>query len=311
MKKSILQNGRLLPALEASLAEEFDVHGLWNEQDPHTFLQRHGAAFSGLVTSAPVGANAELIHALPKLEVISSFGVGFDKIDLDAAKRRGIRVSYTPDVLNECVADLAFGLLIDVARGISAADRYVRRGDWLNGRFPVMSRVSGKRLGIVGLGRIGQAIVKRAGGFDMEVAYMNRKPAPAPYRFEPSLAALAEWADFLVVAVAGGESTKGLISREILAALGPSGFLINVSRGTVVDEGALVDALRGRAIAGAGLDVFENEPHVPAALLGLDNVVVLPHIASGTAETRGAMADLVLANLRSYFSTGELITPLI
>jgi hydroxypyruvate reductase len=311
MKNQILQNGRLLPVLESMLAEEFDVHGLWNEPDPKAFLKQHGARFSGVVTSAPVGANAELIRALPRLEVIASFGVGFDKLDLDAAKIKGIRVSYTPDVLNDCVADLAFGLLIDVARGISAADRFVRRGDWLKGRFPVASRVSGKRLGIVGLGRIGQAIAKRASGFDMDVAYTNRKPAQLPYRFEPSLAALAEWADFLVVAVAGGAATEGLVSRDILAALGPTGFLINVSRGSVVDERALVDALVGKSIAGAGLDVFENEPHVPPALLDLDNVVVLPHIASGTAETRGAMVDLVLANLRTYFSTGELITPLI
>lgn len=310
MKKTLLQNGRLLPALESRLADEFDVHGLWSEPDPQAFLQRHGERFSGLVTSAPVGADAALMRALPRLEVIASFGVGFDKIDLDAARSRRVRVSYTPDVLNDCVADLAFGLLIDVARGISAADRYVRRGEWRNGRFPVTTRVSGKRLGIVGLGRIGQAIAKRADGFDMEVAYTNRRPAPVPYRFEPTLADLAEWADFLVVAVAGGEGTKGLISRDILAALGPSGFLINVSRGTVVDEQALVEALRERAIAGAGLDVFENEPHVPQELLGLDNVVLLPHIASGTAETRKAMADLVLANLRSYFSTGELVTPL-
>lgn len=310
MKKPILQNGRLLPALESRLAEEFDMHGLWNEADPQAFLQKHGERFAGLVTSAPVGAPAELIRALPKLEVISSFGVGFDKIDLDAAKRSGIRVGYTPDVLNDCVADLAFGLLIDAARGISAADRFVRKGGWLKERYPVTTRVSKKKLGIVGLGRIGQAIAKRASGFDMEIAYTNRTPADVPHRFESSLTALAAWADFLVVAVSGGPSTRGLISREVLAALGPSGFLVNVSRGTVVDEQALVEALASKTIAGAGLDVFENEPHVPPALLDLDNVVLLPHVASGTAETRKAMGDLVLANLHAYFSTGELVTPL-
>jgi hydroxypyruvate reductase len=311
MKKQILQNGRLLPTLESMLAEEFDVHGLWNEPEPQTFLAQHGPRFSALLTSAPVGASAELISMLPNLEVISSFGVGFDKLDLEAAKEKGVRVSTTPDVLNDCVADLAFGLLIDVARGISAADRFVRRGEWTKGRFPVTSRVSGKRLGIVGLGRIGQAIAKRAVGFDMEIAYTNRSPAQVPYRYEPSLAALAEWADFLVVAVSGGSGTKGLISREILQALGPKGFLVNVSRGTVVDERALVEALVARTIAGAGLDVFENEPHVPQELLDLDNVILLPHVASGTEETRRAMGDLVLANLRSYFATKELVTPLI
>lgn len=311
MKKQILQNGRLLPALESRLAEEFDVHGLWSETAPQSFLAQHGARFSGLVTSAPVGASAELMGALPNLEVIASFGVGFDKLDLDVAREKGVRVSYTPDVLNDCVADLAIGLLIDVARGISTADRFVRRGDWAKGRFPVTSRVSGKRLGIVGLGRIGQAIAKRATGFDMDIAYTNRGPAQVAYRYEPSLAALAQWADFLVVAVAGGSGTKGLISREVLQALGPKGFLVNVSRGSVVDERALVEALVARSIAGAGLDVFENEPHVPAALLDLDNVVVLPHVASGTEETRRAMGDLVIANLRSYFATKELVTPLI
>lgn len=311
MKNQILQIGRLPPALESTLAQEFDVHELWNEPKPEAFLLQHGDRFSGLATSAQVGASAELIRALPNVEVIASFGAGFDKLDLEAARSRGISVSYTPDVLNDCVADLAFGLLIDVARRISAADRFVRRGDWATGRFGLANRVSGKRLGIVGLGRIGQAIAKRATGFDMDIAYTNRKPADAAYRFEPSLAALADWADFLVVAVAGGAATSGLISRDILAALGPNGFLINVSRGSVVDEQALVGALRDGAIAGAGLDVFENEPRVPPELLDLDNVVVLPHIASGTVETRRAMADLVLANLRSYFLKGKLITPLI
>jgi hydroxypyruvate reductase len=310
MKKSILQHGRLMPDLEARLAEEFDLHPLYAEPDPQAFLQQRGSDFVGLVTSAPVGADAALIEALPRLQVIASFGVGFDRLDLAAARARGVRVAYTPDVLNDCVADLAFGLLIDAARGISAADRFLRRGDWLDGRFPVRTRVSGKKLGIVGLGRIGRAIARRAAGFDMSIAYNNRRPADAPWRFEASLAALAEWADFLVVTVTGGEGTKALISRDILAALGPSGFLINVARGSVIDEAALVEALREGTIGGAGLDVFENEPHVPPALLGLDNVVLLPHIASGTAETRKAMGDLVLANLQSYFTRGELLTPL-
>ncbi|WP_220806452.1 2-hydroxyacid dehydrogenase [Noviherbaspirillum aridicola] len=309
MKKTILQNGPLMPDLEARLAEGYDVLRLDGGSDARALARRHGENVSALVTSAPVGADAALIEALPRLELIASFGVGYDKIALDTARRRGVKVAYTPNVLNDCVADLAFGLVIDVARGISAADRYVRRGEWPNARFPVRTRVSGKNMGIVGLGRIGQAVARRAAGFDMNIAYNNRRPADSPHRFEPSLAALANWADFLVVTVAGGEHTKGLISREILAALGPQGYLINVSRGTVVDESALVDALRAGAIAGAGLDVFDKEPHVPPALLGLDNVVLLPHIASGTTETRAAMSELVLANLASYFSSGELVTP--
>jgi lactate dehydrogenase-like 2-hydroxyacid dehydrogenase len=214
-------------------------------------------------------------------------------------------------VLNDCVADLAFGLLIDISRGISAGDRFVRRGDWERNGFPLATRVSGKRLGVLGLGRIGQAIAKRSTGFDMEVRYHSRRPmADVSWGYEASAAALADWADFLVVACAGGPSTRHLVSAEVLAALGPKGFLINISRGTVIDEQALVQALAGKRIAGAALDVFENEPHVPAALMSLDNVVLLPHVASNTHETRKAMNDLVASNLRSYFARGQLETPI-
>jgi hydroxypyruvate reductase len=310
IRPRVLQKGRLMPALEAQLNERYDVEGLWQHDDAAAYLEAHGSEFSGLVTSANVGADAQLIDKLPQLRVISSFGVGIDKIDLHAARRKGIAVGYTPDVLNDCVADLAIGLLIDAARGISAADRYVRRGDWQRGPFPLATKVSGKRLGIFGLGRIGRAIAQRAGGFDMSVRYTNRSPvAGAPYAFEPSLVELAAWADFLVIAAAGGPATRAKVSRAVLDALGPQGFVVNVSRGTVIDEPALVEALVQRRIAGAGLDVFEHEPNVPAALLELDNVVLLPHVASGTHETRKAMADLVLANLAGFFAEGKLVAP--
>jgi len=310
IRPRVLQKGRLMPALEVQLNERYDVQGLWQHSDAAAFLEAHGSEFSGLVTSANVGADAQLIDQLPQLRVISSFGVGIDKIDLHAAQRRGVAVGYTPDVLNDCVADLAIGMLIDVARGISAADRYVRRGEWQRGNYPLTTRVSGKRLGIFGLGRIGRAIAKRASGFDMSVRYTNRSPvAGTPYAFEPSLVELAKWADFLVVAAAGGPSTRRQVSAAVLEALGPKGFVINVSRGTVIDEAALVDALVQRRIAGAALDVFEHEPQVPQALFELDNVVLLPHVASGTQETRQAMADLVLANLASYYADGKLVTP--
>lgn len=312
MNKTILQHGRLLSSLEATLASEFDIHPLWAESDPQSFLARHGERFAGLVTSAQVGADASLMRALPALKVITSFGVGFDKIDIDAARNLGIGVSNTPDVLNNCVADLTFGLIIDAARGLSAADRFVRRGEWQQGRFRLATQVTGKRLGIVGLGRIGRAVAKRAAGFDMHIRYTNSRPAEnAPYEFVPALRDLAAWADFLVVTVAGGAGTRNLISADILSALGSKGFLINVSRGTVVDEEALVKVLANGEIAGAGLDVFVDEPNVPPALLELDNVVLLPHIASGTHETRQAMADLVLQNLRSYFDEGRLVTPVV
>jgi lactate dehydrogenase-like 2-hydroxyacid dehydrogenase len=307
MKHRILQHGRLQPALESALAERYDVHPLWAESDPAAFLARHGGEFVALVTRAALGADAALIDAMPALRAISSFGVGLDKIDFEAARRRGIAVGYTPDVLNDCVADTAFGLLIDVARGFSAADRFVRRGDWLEKQFPTATRVSGKRLGIVGLGRIGRVIARRASGFDMEVRYHNRRPATdVPYQYEASLHDLARWADFLVIASAGGSESHHMVSAAVLDALGPRGFLINISRGTVVDEAALVAALEQRLIAGAGLDVFEDEPRVPTALFALDNVVLLPHIASATHETREAMAQLVLENLESFFATGSV-----
>jgi lactate dehydrogenase-like 2-hydroxyacid dehydrogenase len=295
--------------MEKILRDEFGAHRLADETDPGAYVAQHGGEFTALVTSARFGASAAMIAAMPALKVICSFGVGYDTIDVDAATRRGIAVSNTPDVLNDCVADIAFGLLIDVARGISASDRLVRRGDWLKGAFPLQTRVSGKRLGILGLGRIGRVIAKRAAGFEMEVRYHNRRPvAGVDFRYESTLTGLAQWADFLVVASAGGGNTRHLVSAEVLAALGANGYLINIARGSVIDEAALLDALINRRIAGAGLDVYENEPNVPERLFGLDNVVLLPHIASGTHETRQAMADLTLANLRSFCSNGTLLT---
>lgn len=306
----LLQHGRLLPELETAVAAEFDVHRLAEEADPAAFLAAQGQHFTGLVTSAGVGADAALIAALPRLQVIASFGVGVDLVDLDAAAARGIQVSCTPDVLNDCVADLAMGLMLDAARGISAADRYVRQGGWLKARYPLGHRVSGRRLGIVGLGRIGRTIARRAGGFDMDIRYHARRPvADVAWRHEPELVALAEWADFLVVIVAGGAGTRHLVDARVLDALGPEGFLINVARGSVIDEAALVAALQAGRIAGAGLDVFEAEPHVPPELFELDNVVLLPHIASGTVQTRRAMGELVLENLRAFYSDGRVLTP--
>jgi lactate dehydrogenase-like 2-hydroxyacid dehydrogenase len=310
MKPRILQVNRLLPSLEKKLNEAFDVEILSAHADPSAFLAAHGAGFDGIATSARFGADARLIESLPRLKVIGSFGVGYDTIDLDAAKRRGVAVSNTPDVLNDCVADIAFGLVIDVARGLSASDRFVRRGDWRAGAFPLQTRVNGKRLGIVGLGRIGRVIARRASGFDMDIRYHNRRALnDVPFVYEPSLAALAQWSDFLVIASAGGAGTRHLISADIIEALGPAGFLINISRGSVIDETALVDALAAKRLAGAGLDVFEHEPNVPEALLALDNVVLLPHIASGTHETREAMGDLTFDNLRHFFASGQLLTP--
>jgi lactate dehydrogenase-like 2-hydroxyacid dehydrogenase len=306
-KPRILQKGRLLPQLEAALAEAFDVTLLDNEADPEAYLAAHGAEFAGLTSSARFGADRALIEALPNLKVISSFGVGYETIDVAYAQERGIPVGYTPEVLNDCVADTAFGLLMDVARGFSASDRFVRRGEWLKGQFPLATSIAHKKLGILGMGRIGRVIARRASGFDMEVRYYNRREVPdSGFAYEPTLEGLAKWADFLVVASAGGAETRKLVSAKVIEALGPKGFLINISRGSVVDEAALLDALQNKRIAGAGLDVFEQEPSVPEAFFALDNVVLLPHVASATHETRQAMADLVFANLDSFFATGKV-----
>jgi len=310
MKPRVIQIGRLQPSLETALAEEFDTHPLWGEADAPAFLARSGGQFVGMATSARFGADAKLMDALPALRVISNFGVGYETIDVAAAQKRGIAVANTPDVLTDCVADLALGLMIDVARGFSAAERFVRRGDWLKAQFPLATRVSGKRLGILGLGRIGKAIARRAEGFDMQIRYYNRRKLDdVAYGYAPSLVELARWADFLIIAAAGGPATRNLVSTDVIDALGTKGFLVNVARGSVVDEPVLVRALGEKRIAGAALDVFADEPNVPAALLELDNVVLLPHIASGTHETRAAMGNLVVENLRAFFSTGRVKTP--
>jgi hydroxypyruvate reductase len=308
MKQKILQNGRLLPALEAALAERYDVHPLWREADPREFLARHGAQFQGYIASARYGIDAATMDALPDLRVISIFGVGLDAVDLDAAAARGIPVGYTPDVLTDCVADTAMLLLLDIARGGSAADRFVRRGEWAGGgQFRMATSVHHKRIGILGLGRIGRAIAQRAEGFDMQVRYHNRRPLDdVNYGYEPTLHGLAQWSDFLVIAAAGGQHTKHLVSADILQALGPHSYLINIARGSVVDEQALLAALKEHRIAGAGLDVYEDEPRVTPGLLELDNVVLLPHIASNTHETRQAMVDLALANLNDFFDRGAV-----
>lgn len=309
-KEKILINGTLLlQQLEKDLEHDYDVTLLRNQGDPMTFLREHGHQFTGLVTSAGARLPAEIIEALPNLKVISSFGVGYDQLNEEVINPRQIRVGYTPDVLNDCVADLAFGLMIDISRGLSSSDRYVRQGKWPSGPFPLQRRISGKRMGILGMGRIGEAIAKRATGFDMEIGYHNRnKRDDLPHTYLDSPSALAEWSDYLMVAVTGGAGTAKLVNADVLKALGTEGFLINISRGTVIDEEALLDALKARQIAGAALDVFTNEPHVPEGFFDLDNVVLLPHVASATHETRRAMADLVMENLRHYYATGEVHT---
>jgi lactate dehydrogenase-like 2-hydroxyacid dehydrogenase len=263
------------------------------------------------VTSGLWGVRAEHLDRLPNLGAVVNFGVGYDTTDVAEARRRGVVVSNTPGVLTDCVADTTVWLVLDTMRRLSAADRFVRRGEWEAGRVPALARrVTGARVGILGLGRIGQAVARRLAGFDTDLAYTGRSEKPGvPYRFVPDLVDLAREVDVLVVAAAGGDSSRHLVDRTVLDALGPDGFLVNVARGSVVDEEALVAALEAGRLAGAGLDVFADEPHVPEALLARDDVTLLPHVGSGTVETREAIGELALANVHQFLRDGSLLTP--
>lgn len=259
------------------------------------------------------GIDAATMDACPDLKMISLAVVGYDRVDLNHARQRGIRVTNTPDVLTDDVADLAIGLMLAVARRLPAQDLYVRQGRWAReGDPPLARRASGRRIGVLGLGRIGQVIAARARPFASEIGYFSRAPRPegAEYRYFGSPRDLAAWSDVMIVIVAGGAGTAGLVDREVIEALGPDGTLINVARGSVVDEAALVAALVDGRLGAAGLDVFADEPRVPEALIGLDNVVLLPHQGSGTRETRKAMGDLALVNLAAFFAGEPLLTPI-
>lgn len=309
-KHIVLQHGRLSPSVEARLSGEFDIVRSGEQTDSMAVLRQHANDVTVMATSARHGVTADVIAALPRLRAIASFGVGYDNLDVACARERGIAVSYTPDVLNDCVADLAWGAMLDVSRGLSEADRFMRRGDWTRGPFRLAHRLSGKRLGIIGLGRIGRAIAQRSVGFSMEVRYHNRNPVPdVPYAHQPELTELARWADYLIVAVAGGNGTRHLVSNDVIQALGPFGYLINIARGSAVDEDALTRALQSGDIAGAALDVFSMEPCFPEALAQLDNVLLLPHIGTATHETRAAMGELVIDNIKTFLRTGNLLTP--
>lgn len=302
--------GPLLAPLIARFEPALVVHRLWEAPDRDAFLREHEHVRL-VITDALAGADRRLIEALPALELIASFGVGYETIDAEAARARGVRVTNTPGVLDDDVADLAMALLLAVSRRLVDADRFVRAGRWPEQRmFPLGRRVSGKRVGILGLGRIGKVLARRAAGFDMRIAYHGRRAQPEqPYTYYADLLALARDSDFLVVLVPETAATRGLVSREVLEALGPEGVLVNVARGAVVDEPALIDLLAAGRLGGAGLDVYAREPQVPEALLAMDNVVLLPHVGSGTVETRAAMADLLLRNVQAWLAGERLPTP--
>jgi lactate dehydrogenase-like 2-hydroxyacid dehydrogenase len=310
--RRVLQVGPLKPSLAETLRTSYAAHVLPDgDSDRKAFLAEHGGEITVAVTSGRTGVDAALMSALPRLGAVVHFGVGYDTTDVEAAASRGIAVSNTPDVLTGCVADTAVGLMIDVLRQFSAADRYVREGRWpVDGNYPLTRQVSNTRVGIIGLGRIGSAVAHRLSAFNCSISYHNRhEVADTPFTYVASPLELARQVDVLIVAAAGGSETRNLIDRDVIDALGADGYLINISRGTVVDEAALVEALTAGRIAGAGLDVFADEPRVPDALLAMDNVVLLPHVASGTEQTRAAMEDLTLRNLAQFLKTGELVTP--
>lgn len=309
----VLRVGAMEPTFAAELSARYEIPQLPGGPDRTRFLTEHGAGVRVLVTSGSPGVDADTMAALPNLEVIVNNGAGVDLIDLEVAKRRGIGVSNTPDVLSDTVADTAVGLILMTLRRFGAADRYVRAGRWArDGAFPYARDVSGLQVGILGLGRIGSAIATRLLGFDCAIAYHNRhRIEGSPFRYADSPVELAESVDVLVIATTGDRNAHKLVDRAVLRALGPEGYLINIARGSVVDEDALVQLLAAGELAGAGLDVFAEEPHVPAELFGLDNVVLLPHVGSATARTRRAMAQLAIRNLDSYLSTGELVTPVL
>lgn len=299
----VVRLGGLMPFVHERVAERFGAPTLEELGDPR------GVEVAVVGGAHQVGS--KVMDALPDVRAIVNFGVGHDNIDVAEAGRRGIAVSNTPDVLTDAVADLTVALVLDLLRGVTAADRFVRRGAWPEGAFPLGRDVRGVKVGVLGLGRIGTAVAHRLEAFGVELGYHSRSVKDVAWPRLDSAQALAAWSEVLIVLTPGGSETEHLVDAGVLAALGPEGLLVNVARGSVVDEAALISALEDGVIAGAGLDVFADEPHVPDALLRRDDVVLLPHIGSATTETREAMAQLVIDNVTAFLERGELVTPVV
>jgi len=308
-KTHLLLPGSYRPEEMLVLEQHYHVHKLWEHKDQTAYLKEHGPHIKALATRGDLGAKTVLLAQLPQLEMIAVYGVGLDAIDLATCRARNIKVTNTPGVLNEDVADLALALMLGIARHIAQSDAYVRAGKWPSGSYPLLARMNTKRLGILGMGRIGQAIAKRAAGFDMPISYFARHPKPnLPYSYFSSAIELARNSDFLVAIVPGGPETEKLVNVDVLAALGPKGYFINVARGSVADEEALLAALETKSIAGAALDVFWNEPNINPRFMKLDNVVLHPHGGSATVDTRKAMFNLVCDNLAAFFDNKPLLS---
>ena len=299
----ILQLVPLRPEVQKELAAKYKLHGKGD-------FDKVAGIVRGCVTNGHSGPPPEMIDRMPKLEIIASASVGYDGIPLEYARSKGIPVTNTPDVLNDDVADLAIGLMIMTARRLVASDKYVRAGRWSKeGDYPLAQKASGKRVGILGMGRIGKEIGKRAEAMNNTVAYHSRRPVEGvSYKHYPDLVELARNSDFLIVIIPSTPQTQKIVSKQVIEALGPTGILVNVARGAVVDEDALVEALKSGKLGGAGLDVFVNEPEVPEALFAMDNVVLQPHVGSATHDTRRAMSQLVLDNLDAKFAGKPLLT---
>ena len=304
----ILVTAPLPPFLYDPLKADYRTHDYAAAKEPQQLLDAQGAGVRGLVQGGGTAAPTRLLDALPKLEIISVFGVGYDGVPVDYCRERGIKVTNTPDVLTDDVADAAVALVMMTSRGLVRLNRFVHAGGWQKRGPELTSKLSGKRVGILGLGRIGKAIAARLAAMGMAISYTGRKPQDVPYTFVPDLRALAAAVDFLVVACPGGPATRNMVDAGVLEALGAKGTLVNIARGSIVDEPALVAALQKGVIKGAGLDVFADEPNIPAPLLEMDNVVLLPHVGSATHETRKAMGDLCKANLDAWFGSHRTLT---
>ncbi|MCQ8240394.1 2-hydroxyacid dehydrogenase [Rhizosaccharibacter radicis] len=313
MPPALLQIGALHHEPQALLDARYDVrHWPGDAAARPAWLAANGAGIEGLVTTGGLGVPPGLVEALPDLRIVAINGVGFDRVDLAAMRARDIRVSNTPDVLTDDVADLAIALMLNCFRRLPAAERHVRDGVWPRGEVPLARRASGLRYGIVGLGRIGQAIARRLSGFGGSIAYSSPTRRPhLGHAYHETLVSLAQASDVLFVAAAASAATAHMIDREVIEALGPNGVLVNIARGSVVDEAALEEALRDGRLGGAGLDVFAEEPVVPEGLRELPNVALAPHVGSATHETRAAMGALVVENLDSFFGGRELLTPVV
>ena len=310
MKQDVLMTGPMYPGTVAELEQAYTVHKYWTAPDKDALVASVADRITAVASSNSGGIGAALMAKLPKLRTIAHFGVGYDTVDVDAARKRGIAVTNTPDVLTEEVADLALALMLATVRRIPQGDRYVREGKWLKGPMALTESCQGKTLGIVGAGRIGRAIARRAEAMNMKIAYQGpsrKRDLSWPYHANP--VDLARESDILMVACPGGEATRNLVNAAVIDAIGPTGFLVNIARGSVVDEPALLKALQENRIAGAGLDVFADEPRVPEAFFALENVVLQPHVASATHQTRAAMGKLVVDNLAAHFAGKPLLTP--